>query len=585
MGNKRNRRSRRADSQSQDRQDSIFEGDEQGNQNLDDFQNNSENVFPNRNLEVETTETNRNLAQLREPSETSNEIQVWTERMSQENRSQINEIRQEMNSKFEMLLQEIKENRSVSAITNPRSEVDENPPQNPTSSRNIMSEVENASNKKTRAEMQDTPFRSSEMLELRQPVEPTNLHESGLDDTLIINEGPRGAEYHMVTGANQPLLRQISQNSQASHDPGSHAAHFIPEPNEQINDPVNQIAVAIERLASRAPQQSLFHPKNTLTFNGKFEKNEKFEYFEDLFHTTLRMQPNLTEEMKINHFHAHLRGLALKTFKNIQRTTNPTLEDRLVVFRRKYVKPESSASAKHRFHKLMFEPENQKLADFLEDLQESAEKAFGDQATNMIESLLYAKIQPHLKKSINQAYLENGTYEQIVKHLEREMELNGLESDEPLVNTQMSVTKQTTSTPKQQKTQNQNVKPKNANKTPKTVPNNTLQDNQCRYCKDIGHLADDCPKLAKRLKLDEDPSAPRCNHCNTPGHEEDKCYFGANMENRPPKWTLTDTQKKLVEQYKASKKPCNSKASKPQIWTNLATPSTKCHLKKWRNEN
>ena len=68
----------------------------------------------------------------------------------------------------------------------------------------------------------------------------------------------------------------------------------------------------------------------------------------------------------------------------------------------------------------------------------------------MIESLLYAKMPPHLKKSINQAYLENGTYEQIVKHLEREMELNGLESDEPLVNTQMSVTKQTTSTPKRE---------------------------------------------------------------------------------------------------------------------------------------
>ena len=64
-----------------------------------------------------------------------------------------------------------------------------------------------------------------------------------------------------------------------------------------------------------------------MTFNGKNEKNVKFEYFEDLFHTTLRMQPNLAEDMKINHFHAHLRGLTLKTFKNIQRTPNTTLED------------------------------------------------------------------------------------------------------------------------------------------------------------------------------------------------------------------------------------------------------------------
>ena len=154
------------------------------------------------------------------------------------------------------------------------------------------------------------------------------------------------------------------------------------------------------------------------------------------------MQPNLTEDMEINHFHAHLRGLALKTFKNIQRTPNTTLEDILKVFRRKYVKPESSA--KHRFNRLSFDPENQKLPDFLEELQESAEKAFGENAHQMMENLLYAKMSPHLKKSIFQAYLENGTYDQIVKHLEREMELNGLEADEHLIKTQMTVTKKKT---------------------------------------------------------------------------------------------------------------------------------------------
>ena len=42
----------------------------------------------------------------------------------------------------------------------------------------------------------------------------------------------------------------------------------------------------------------------------------------------------------------------------------------------------------------------------------------------MVENLLYAKMPPHLKKSINQAYLENGTYDQTVEHIEREMELN-----------------------------------------------------------------------------------------------------------------------------------------------------------------
>ena len=171
-------------------------------------------------------------------------------------------------------------------------------------------------------------------------------------------------------------------------------------------------------------------PKNTLTFNGKLEKNEKFENLEDLFRTTLRMQPTLTEEMKINRFRAHLRGLAIKTFKNFQRTPTITLEDLLVVIRRKKVKPESSASAKHRFYRLVFDPERQKLPDLLGELQESAEKAFGDIASQMIESLLYAKTPPHLKKSTNKAYLENGRYEELVRHFQRKMELNGLESED-----------------------------------------------------------------------------------------------------------------------------------------------------------
>ena len=156
----------------------------------------------------------------------------------------------------------------------------------------------------------------------------------------------------MVTGANRQLHRQSSQK--LNDTVGSHADHNLSNSTPKSLDPVNQIALAIEKLANKNSSQSLFHPKNTLTFTGKNEKNEQFEYFEDLFHTTFRMQPNLTEEMKIIHFHAHLRGLALKTFKNIPRTPNTTLEDILKVFRRKYVKPESSASAKHRFNRLYF---------------------------------------------------------------------------------------------------------------------------------------------------------------------------------------------------------------------------------------
>ena len=194
-------------------------------------------------------------------------------------------------------------------------------------------------------------------------------------------------------------------------------------------------------------------------------------------------------------------------------------------------------------------------------MQESAEKAFGDIATQMIESLLYAKMPPHLKRSINQAYLENGKYEQTVRHLEREMELNDLESEDTGVKTQMTVLKKQ---PDEKTTQQKTSTPKKKQQTPKTVPNNTLQDDHCRYCKNTGHKAADCPKLAKRRKLEEDTEALRCTHCNAPGHEEPTCYFGAIMENRPPKWTLTEAQKKLIESYKNSNQHINPKAPRQQ---------------------
>ena len=123
-----------------------------------------------------------------------------------------------------------------------------------------------------------------------------------------------------------------------------------------------------------------------------------------------------------------MRGDALQTFENINGPTPENLEEILAVFRRKYVKPQSMAIAKHKFQKLVFNPANQKLVDFLDELQKLAKDAFGTAAHAIIEQFIYAKMPPHLKKSINEAHLENGTYEQIITHLEREIELNGLEA-------------------------------------------------------------------------------------------------------------------------------------------------------------
>ena len=102
--------------------------------------------------------------------------------------------------------------------------------------------------------------------------------------------------------------------------------------NSDANNSINRLADAIAGIATQQRPQTatMFKPvsTNTLIFDGQ---NEKFELFEDLFHTMLKMQP-MTEAMKINHFHAHLGKEALQTFRNISALNKKTLDDVLIVF-------------------------------------------------------------------------------------------------------------------------------------------------------------------------------------------------------------------------------------------------------------
>ena len=123
------------------------------------------------------------------------------------------------------------------------------------------------------------------MDEIRTLIQPLKIQNIDLNDSVVINENRTGEDYHMVTGAAKPRHRQSSNNTTTTTTT-THNEHLIAEPLIVQQDPVNQIAMTIEKLASRNTQPSLFHPKNILTFDGKLEKNEKFEYFEDLFHTT-----------------------------------------------------------------------------------------------------------------------------------------------------------------------------------------------------------------------------------------------------------------------------------------------------------
>ena len=85
-------------------------------------------------------------------------------------------------------------------------------------------------------------------------------------------------------------------------------------PFEAPIDPINRLADVNMGMNNKPSAQTLMvRPVNTttLTFDGK---SKKFELFEDLFYTMIKMQPDMTEPMKINHFHSLLRKMRYRPF-------------------------------------------------------------------------------------------------------------------------------------------------------------------------------------------------------------------------------------------------------------------------------
>ena len=264
------------------------------------------------------------------------------------------------------------------------------------------------------------------------------LPEAGIfQNQLTQNSGPEDG-HDMVTRVHEEVT-YCSLSAISGKEKKNRSTSQLQSRSKNILATVeaDQFLLALQQLANNNNSAN-FH--NTINRNSKLlkslntsmptfdRKSEKIELDEDLFQTRLKRHNQLTEDDRINYFHSLMREDALQTFKNINGPTRENLGEILEVFRRKNVKPQSMATAKHKFQKLVFNPANQILVDFLDDLQKLAKDAFGIAAHGIIEQFIYCKMPPHLKKSINQAHLENGTYEQIITHLKSQLELNGLEA-------------------------------------------------------------------------------------------------------------------------------------------------------------
>ena len=205
MGNKRNRRSRRLETPSPDREIEAtqIETPKTGNEALVDLSN----------VVQENLGGNSSENQLTEPSQMSNEMQVWTQIMEQKNNYRIEKMREEMENKLEAILREIKSNKSVSTVTNPRSDINELQKHQPSGSKLSKSiGVRASNNENSDSENDDYPLRASKVKDLKHPARPFVETETDLDQIILSNEESEEEDYHMVTGANRQLHRQSSKS-------------------------------------------------------------------------------------------------------------------------------------------------------------------------------------------------------------------------------------------------------------------------------------------------------------------------------------------------------------------------------------
>ena len=190
----------------------------------------------------------------------------------------------------------------------------------------------------------------------------------------------------------------------------------------------------------------------------------------------------------------------------------------------------------------------------------------------MIDSLLDAKLPPKLKRSVNMARLENGTYEEIVAHLESELELNALEESDDLPMATMASASTNQST---------------------LLSNgiNTNKDARCSYCKATGHYYKSCPKLKKKKEMEEKdgkkpqrPTYPPCDTCGKKNHSTERCWQGAGAHLRP-KRPQTEQKDANASTSEGKPKTTNDSATTSSSQSNTKKTDSKnkfCHGSKYK---
>ena len=154
----------------------------------------------------------------------------------------------------------------------------------------------------------DVPSERPEpIFEIQRNTNAKSNFRNGQDEDHLINDFPYQNVHDMVTGENEspnpvpefltgriPSRNHLNQSYEDINlDTTIPAQERIATAVEP--DPISRLADLLTNMKSRPTAQQLtIRPvnSNTMTFDGK---NEKFELFEDLFHTMIKMQPEMKD--------------------------------------------------------------------------------------------------------------------------------------------------------------------------------------------------------------------------------------------------------------------------------------------------
>ena len=150
----------------------------------------------------------------------------------------------------------------------------------------------------------------------------------------MVTGGPREARNcsHMVIeGQKEILYCSPGTSSRKQKKARSTSQPQFRSENTPATIEADQVLLALQQLATNSSSANFSNNINriskflksfTTTMPTFDRKPKKFELFEDLFQTSLKIHRQLTEEDKKKYFHSLMCGDALQTFKNL--TSPPT---------------------------------------------------------------------------------------------------------------------------------------------------------------------------------------------------------------------------------------------------------------------